>query len=573
MRQLESRIRVARGEMEADLVIKNAKIVNVFTLQIDEGDIAIYGEYIVGIGEYKGKKEIDARRRYIIPGFIDGHVHIESSMVSVPEYAKAVVPQGTTTVIIDPHEIANVFGSEGILYMLRSSKYNPLNVYIMLPSCVPATHLESAGSVLKAVDLLPFLNDKWILGLGEMMNYPGVLNRDEEVIAKLKVAGENIIDGHAPGLMGKDLNAYLAAGIMSDHECTTLEEAQERLRLGMYLMIREGSTAKNLKDLLPAITPETNTRCFFVTDDRHPKDLLDEGHIDYLVRLAISEGLKPELAIRCASLNSAMYFGLKNVGAIAPNYIADIVILDNLINCKAEMVLKSGKVVAELGQLTAELTELPKLHLRGSVNMRWLQESDFHIYHQAETNKKCRLIGVVPEQIITKNLICEPKIENGHIIADIERDILKLAVVERHSASDNLGLALVQGFGLKSGALASSVAHDSHNVVIVGTNDLDMLTAAAHVARMQGGLAIAENGRIIDFLPLPIAGLMSDKSLYFVKEKLDHLHKTIEGLGCILPDAFMTLSFLCLPVIPSLKLTDKGLVDVEKFEIVDLIID
>jgi adenine deaminase len=564
---LETLIGVSKGEVPADIVLKNGKIVNVLSGEIYPADVALFQDKIAGIGTYQGKVEIDVSGKYIAPGFIDGHMHLESSMVTVSEFAKAVVPHGTTTIIIDPHEIANVLGAEGILYILKSSKYNPISVYLMLPSCVPATHLETAGAELKAVDLYSFFNDKWVLGLAEMMNYPGVLMKDGDVLDKLKIATNKQIDGHSPGLSGKELNAYIAAGIASDHECTTVEEAQEKLRLGMHVMMREGTITKNLHDLLPLVTPLNIDRLMFVTDDRTPFDLMTEGHIDSMIRMAIDFGINPAMAIRMASINTAKYFHLEQSGAIAPGYYADLVVLDDLKSCRVNMVFKHGKKVAENGDLIIPEAPRPVVHIRSTINVKWLYETDFQIPAKPG---KCRVIGLIPQQIITHQLIEEPKLENGLVAADINRDILKLAVIERHNASGNIGLGLLKGFGLKSGALATSVAHDSHNIIVVGTNDIDMLAAAVQIIKMQGGLVVVDQNQIIESLPLPIAGLISDKPLLEVKNKLEAVNRAAKSLGAIPNDPFMALSFLALPVIPELKLTDKGLVDVAKFKLVNL---
>ncbi len=462
-------IKVARGERKADLLLKNGKIINVFSGEIYITDVAIYKDTIVGLGEgYNAVKEIDISNCYLSPGFIDGHIHLESSMVKVSEFARTVVPMGTTSVIIDPHEIANVLGLEGIRYMLESSKYNPLNIFMMLPSCVPASFLGTSGANLSANDLLPFLDEKWVLGLGEMMNFPGVLNQIPEVLDKIEVSSKKCIDGHAPNLSGKDLCAYVSAQIRSDHECTTVEEAKEKLRLGMYIMLREGSVTRNLIDLLPLIDADNSRRCFFCCDDRHPKDLIEEGHINYIIKTAIKKGINPITAIRMATLNTTEYFRLKNLGAIAPGYIADLVVFDNFKDFKILKVFNHGKMVAENGELT-KLTPKPlEVPIRGSINIKWLYPEDFKI---PVKGNKCRVIKITPGQIITEEMIIVPKTENGFVVVDTKRDILKIAVIERHHASKEVSIGLVKGIGLKKGAIGSSVAHDSHNIIIVGTND------------------------------------------------------------------------------------------------------
>ncbi len=567
---LERMVAVARGGEKPELVLKNSRVVNVFSGEIYRSDVAIDQGFIAGLGSYDGQEVMDLKGKVLCPGFIDGHVHIESSMVEVAEFALTVVPLGTTTVIIDPHEIANVLGSDGILFMLKSSKYNPLNVYMMLPSCVPSTELETAGSELKALDLFPFLSDKWVLGLGEMMNYPAVLSADDDVMDKIKIVSGRRIDGHAPGVSGKDLAAYVVAGIQSDHESTTLEEAREKLRMGMWVMLREGSTTKNLRDLLPLVTQDNVHRMFFVTDDRNPRDLLAEGHINNMVKIAIKSGLDPALVVRMATLNAAQYFHLDRLGAIAPGYAADLVVLDDFKSCHVSKVFKNGKLVAENGTSLYHPPPHRKVSIRSSMNTHWLETNDFQIPAQGQV---ANVIGLVPDQITTKHLRIKPRVEEGLVVSDTKRDLLKVAVIERHEASGNIGLGLVKGFGMKKGALASSVAHDAHNLIILGTNDGDMMEAAIQVIRMKGGLAVVADGQVLEALPLPIAGLMSEQSIAEVKEKLDDLHRVAVRLGCRLEDALSTLSFLSLPVVPALKLTDRGLVDVEKFRLIGLFED
>jgi adenine deaminase len=565
--KLSRLIAVARGKTPADLVLKNGTVVNVFSGETYPADVAICDETIAGIGSYSGENEVDCRGKFIAPGFLDGHMHIESSMVTVWEFAKTVVPRGTTTIMADPHELANVLGTEGIEYVLKTAKYQPLSVYVMLPSCVPATDLETSGARLKAVDLLPYLDSPWVLGLAEMMNYPGVINESPEVIEKLRVVGSKIIDGHAPRLSGKDLNAYIAAGIGNDHECTTVAEAQEKMRLGMHIAVREGSVTRDLLNLLPLIKPENADRFFFCTDDRTPADLMTRGHIDSMVRTAIGAGLDPVLAIRLASLNTARYFGLQKVGAIAPGWVADVLILGDLKDCVVEKVYRRGHLVAEKGYLLGTKPMTSMIQVRDSVHIRPLGDDSFRIV--AKKNR-VRIMELIPDQIITRQIFDEPKRENGDVVSDTQRDILKIAVIERHHATGNIGLGLVKGFGLKSGAIASSVGHDAHNINVVGTNDADMRAAVEQIAKMQGGFAVANNGKILASVPLPIAGLLSDKPLPDVKEQLDAANAAAAKLGYKIKEPFMALSFMALSVIPELKLTDRGLVDVNQFKIVEL---
>ncbi len=567
---LQEIITKARGFEKCDLVLRNAKVVNVFSLEIISTDVAILGDIIIGLGPgYEGHEEVDLKGLYLAPGFIDGHIHIESSMVEVPQFTRAVLPLGTTSVVADPHEIANVLGYEGIRYMMESSKYNPLNVFFMLSSCVPSTALETAGSELRAFDIFPFLREKWVLGLGEMMNYPGVLNADSDVLDKLKIVNDKRIDGHAPGLSGKDLNAYIAAGVQSDHECTTVEEAREKLRLGMYIMIREGTGTKNLLDLLPLVNKDNERRIFFCTDDRHPNDILEEGHINFMIKSAIEFGIDPIMAIRMATLNTAEYFGLHHVGAIAPGRLADMVAFENLEDINVKQVYKSGKMVALDGIPIYDLPARPKTPIRGSVNIKWLEGEEFKIH---ANSSRCRVIGVVPHQIVTESLEMDCTIVDGQVVSDVDRDIIKIFVVERHRATGNVGKGLVKGFGMKRGAIASSIGHDSHNIIVVGVNDDDVLKAVTTINKMGGGIAVVNDGKVIESLELPIAGLMSNKPLEFVSTRMKSLIEAARTLGTTLEDPLMTLSFMALPVIPRLKLTDMGLVDVEKFERVDLFI-
>ncbi len=566
---LEELIEVARGSRVADLVLQNARIVNVLSGEIYSGDIAIYKGRIVGIGTYEARNTIDLGGDLIAPGFTDGHVHTETAMVSIPEYARAVLPRGTTTIIIDPHEITNVLGMEGIRYVLATSENIPLNVYLMLSSCVPATDMETSGARLTSHEIALLMGEKRILGLGEVMNYPGVVTCEPHVMQKLRVMGSRPIDGHAPSLSGKELNAYVAAGIRSDHECTTREEAQEKLRLGMYIMIREGSTARNLHELLPLVTESNARQFFFVTDDRHPSDLVERGHIDSMIRNAIESGLNPLAAIQLATINPARYFGIKDLGAIAPSYRADIVTFPNFDDFQINRVFKDGDLVAENGRLVNDIIHAPTIAVRKSINVAWIEKEHFEIPAQSS---KMLVIEVIPNQITTKKVIEKVRIVNGMAVADPESDLLKVAVIERHMASGNTGKGFVRGFGLKKGAIASSVAHDSHNIVVVGTNDDDMYEATVEIVKRQGGQVVAVDGKIVESLPLPIAGLISEHPLEEVCMMVARLRNTVRSLGSSLEDAFMTLSFLSLPVIPELRITDMGVVDVEEFKLVPLFV-
>jgi adenine deaminase len=569
---LEQLLQAARGERPADLVLRGGTLVNVFTGELYQADVAIAGGRIAGLGPgYTGAAEVDVRGRFVCPGLIDGHMHVESAMVTVPEFARAVVPRGTTTVVLDPHEIANVHGLDGIRAVLGARRGLPLSVFVTLSSAVPATAMETAGAELDAAALAPLYAEEGVLGLAEMMNFPGVVAGDPGVLAKIRAARAAgvAIDGHAPGLNGPRLNAYVAAGVGSDHECTTPEEAREKLRLGMYLMIREASNAHNLHALLPAVTPQNSRRCILVTDDRHPADLLHQGHIDHLVRSAIAAGLDPVLAIQMATLNVAEWFGLTRhgYGAIAPGYRADIVVADDLREFNISHVLVGGKLVARDGALLAPIEPPAAAELPRSIQIGWERFPGFAIPAAGE---QLRVIEAVPDQIVTRQSVAQAAVRDGHAVADPARDLLKIAVVERHRRSGNVGLGFIRGFGMRRGAIASSVAHDSHNIVIVGADDADMLAALRAVEAMHGGQVVVDAGEVLARLPLPIGGLISDQPVEAVRDMVDGLHAAFAQLGGTLAAPFMALSFMALPVIPSLKLTDLGLVDVERFERVPL---
>ena len=568
MASLKEKIRIASGDGMADLLIKNGRVVDVFSGQIEKRDVAVFGGMIIGFGNYQAREIIDVKNDFLCPGLIDGHVHIESSMVTLPEFARAVLPNGTTSVVIDPHEIANVLGQEGIHFMAESAKGIPLNVFIMVPSCVPATPMETSGATLKAADLKPLLKEPWAIGLAEMMNFPGVIFRNPEVLKKIETAKGKRIDGHAPMLSGKGLYAYLTAGIRSDHECTTPKEAMEKLKNGMRIMIREGTTARNLRSLTPLVHSKNSRRFFFVTDDRHPKELLEEGHIDSMMRQAIRWGLDPILAIQMATLNAAEYFRLDDLGAIAPGYRADLVSFDHLGRFQAKKVFKDGKLAAENGNaLFPPVRRRKNPKLKGSVRIKPLKKDALLL---RSNQSLAKIIQLIPDQIVTRKVMKRVLLKNGVAYPNVKEDIQKIAVVERHKATGNVGIGFVQGFGLKKGAIASSVAHDSHNIVLVGTNDADMLKAVEVIESLKGGLAAVSDGKVLASLPLPIAGLMSEAPVSQVNLQLESLHRVAKTLGCKIPDPFMTLSFLSLPVIPELKLTDKGLVDVNQFKFVPL---
>ena len=560
---------VARGDEPADLLLKNAKVVNVFTGEILEADVALAGEWIAAVGEgYEGEAIIDLEGSYLIPGLIDTHVHIESSMVTPPQFARAIVPRGTTTVIADPHEIANVCGAEGIRYMLAASEGLPLTVFINLPSCVPATHMGTSGAVLEAEDLLALRDLPRVLGLAEFMNVPGAVLGLPGALEKLLAFYGDHIDGHAPGITGAWLQAYAAAGPSTDHESMTAEEALEKARLGIYVLAREATAAKNLLAILPAITPANSRRFAFATDDRHPADLLHEGHIDHLLRLAIANGLPPITAVQMATLNAAEAFGLKDRGAIAPGRRADLVVTPSLEAFSAEIVLSGGRVVAREGHPFGAWSE-PQVDDRAVRDTVHLDPARLSFRIPAQ-GTRLRVIQLIPDQVVTGEVVMEAKIVDGEAVADPARDMLKLAVVERHRGTGNVGLGFIHGLGLKRGAIAGSVGHDCHNITVAGADDRSMRTAVEAIAAMGGGLVAAEGDRVLAEVPLPIAGLMSDAPLTEVEAQMEALLQAVRELGSPLHDPMMQLGFLALEVIPKLKLTDQGLVDVDKFDFVPL---
>ena len=565
--EAEELIRIARGDQPADLLFKNANLINVYSGEIYLTDIAVAGEQIAAVGQgYEAREVIDLQGRYICPGFIDAHVHIESSMLPPREFARVVLPHGITTVISDPHEIANVLGLEGIRFMLQDAKYGPLSMFVDAPSCVPATNMETSGSQLEFYDLATLLGNDWVIGLGEVMNYPGTIQGDRRILQKIQAFKGRVIDGHAPGVSGRDLNAYCAAGVGSDHECVNLEEGLAKLRLGMTIFIREATNAHNLEPLLGLFKPEYASRICLCTDDRHPADLMDQGSIDYLIRFAIAHGVPPVMAIRAGTLNPAEYFRLYDRGAIAPGKRADLVIFSDLQNIQPEMVYRGGRLASHNGEIVP--WERPKANTktRGTINVR-VHDLDFSV---PATSEKVHVIGMVPDQLITHKLVEPAKIVNACAVADVSRDIAKLAVVERHFGTGRVGKAFIQGLGLKRGAIACTVAHDHHNIVVAGMDDESMLEAVKEIAAMQGGMVVVDGKNVTARLPLPIAGLMSDQPVAVVREQYDELAIAASNLGSPLHDPFMALSFMALSVIPSLKLTDMGLVDVDQFAIIDL---
>jgi len=558
MRNLQEKLGMARGERPAELLFKNAQLVNVLSGEIHPANVAVDDGRVIGIGDYDAQTVIDLGGAFLAPSLIDGHFHVESSMLTTPEFARAVVPHGTGVVVIDPHEYANVLGLDGIRYVLESIKDLPLDFFIMLPSCVPATPFETAGARLTADDLKLMIADDRIAGVAELMNYPGVYLGAESELAKISAGKGKNIDGHAPGLRGRNLNAYVLAGVRSDHESTELAEAQEKLRLGMHILLREGSTERNLETLLPLVTPQNAVNCSFATDDKLAGDLVSEGHIDHCVRKAIQLGLPVVTAIQIATINTARHYRLRNFGAIAPRFWADFIVFDDLKKLVVRQTYKKGKLVAENGRYLAP-QPAPVPQPRSTMNLRYRGAADLKV--SLDHASRIRVIEIVPNQIVTKEIIESAPAQNGEITADTQRDILKLVVVERHRATGNVGVGFVRGFRLRKGALGSTVAHDAHNVVVVGTNDPDIVRAIDELEKMRGGQVAVADGEVKAALALPIAGLVSDRPLDEVIERITHLNTTAQALGCPLEAPFMTLSFLSLSPIPELKLTDQGLID------------
>ena len=561
-------IAVARGDAPPDLVITGAHVFSAFTCEWLETDVALVGGVIAGLGEYDGGERVDANGQYLVPGFIDAHVHIESSKLVPAEFARAVVPHGTTAVVTDPHEVANVLGPEGVEWMLAASEDLPLDVFVMAPSCVPASHFESPGCAFEPADMEAILRHPRALGIAEMMNFPGVIGGDPAVLSRFEVAGASHVDGHAPGVTGRGLNAYVAAGVRSDHEATTYDEALEKRRLGMWVLIREASNAHNLRDLLPVVKRFGPEHCAFCTDDREPDLLFREGHIDQMCRIAVQEGIRPEHALLMATLHPARAHRLMDRGAIAPGLRADLVLLDDLETFRPACVWKDGRLVAAGGSAEPFAAAAIPDRLRSTMRSGAVGAEDFAI--PAAGTGRVRVIEIIPGQLITHAREEEPTIRDDAIVADPDGDVAKIAVVERHHETGRIGKGLVRGFGLRTGAFASTVAHDAHNVVIVGTTDADMAACAARLQEIGGGIVVARDGTVRGELPLPVAGLLSDQPVEDVVTCLEALQDMLRDQGVRDSAPFMTLSFLALSVIPALKITDRGLVDVERFELVPL---
>ena len=558
MRNLQHKLSIARGEAPADLLLKNAQLINVLSGEVHPASVAVADGRIVGLGDYEATEVVDLAGAFLAPAFIDGHFHVESSMLMVSEFARAVVPHGTGAVVLDPHEYANVLGLDGIRYVLESSRGLPLEVFIMLPSCVPATEFETAGAHLTAADLRLMIADERVAGVAELMNYPGVFLGHEAELEKIAAGKGKNIDGHAPGLSGRNLNAYVLAGVQSDHESTTPAEALEKLRLGMHLLLREGSTERNLAALAPVVTAQNAANCSFATDDKLAADLVKEGHIDHAVRTAIRCGVPPVTAFQIATINPARHYRLRNLGAVAPRFWADFIVFDDLQHPVVRQTWKKGRLVAQDGRYLAP-TPPPVTRPRSTMNLRYRAPADFVV--PAQGDARLRVIEVVPEQIVTRERLEVPRIEAGCVVADVGRDLLKLVVVERHRATGNVGVGFVRGFQLRHGALGSTVAHDAHNVIVVGANDADIARAIQQLELLQGGLVAVADGTVQAELALPIAGLVSDRPLAEVVGRMDALNAAAAAMGCTLAAPFMTLSFLSLSPIPELKLTDQGLID------------
>jgi adenine deaminase len=561
MQDLARRLAVARGDEPADLVVRGGRVFSVFTREWLETDVAVADGYVAGLGEYEGNDTLDASSRYLVPGFIDAHMHLESSKLLVDEFARLVLPLGTTAVVADPHEVANVLGTDGVHWLADLCADLPLDVFFMASSSVPASHFESPRRPLGLGDLEGLLRRRRVLGLAEMMNFPGVVSGAESELAKLRLSGATHVDGHAPGVLGRALNAYAAAGIRSDHEAHTIEEGRERLRAGMWVLIREASGARNLHALIPLVEEFGPSRLAFCTDDREPEHIAEEGHVNSMVRAAVAAGVSPEDALVMATLNPALWHGLAQHGAIAPGNVADLVVLPDLERFEPELVLKRGRPVEEIPR-----PDVPDW-VKHTVRIRTVGSNSLRIPWE---RGHARVIGLVPDQIVTESLQLELTTEDGFAVADPGRDLAKIAVVERHLGTGRIGLGFVKGFGLRSGALATTVAHDAHNIVVTGVDDHDMARAVRRLAETGGGVVVVDNGGVRAELRLPVAGLLSTDPLQNVVEASRSCVEAARGLGCHLPSPFQSLSFLALSVIPSLKITDHGLVDVDRFELVPL---
>ena len=559
---------IAKGLQKAELVLKNCQIINVFNHSIEVNDIAINDGIIVGIGEYEGIKEIDVKNRFVSPGFIDGHVHIESSMLTPSEFSKLIVPLGTTSIIADPHEIANVLGVKGIGYMFKSSLNIPLKVNIMIPSCVPATLFETSGATISNEDIYSLKSREGILGLGEVMDYPSVINAAKHMLDKLEIMQDYNIDGHAPGVYGKELNSYLLQNIKTDHECTTPDELEEKVKRGMYIHLREGSATRNVKALSKAVNDRNSHRLLFCTDDKHPMDIEQEGHINYNINLAVKNGVDPITAIQMATINIANCYQLKQIGAIAPGYTADLIIFEDLNNIKPNEVFISGKLVSIKGKVLFETKKYKNVHVINSVKFNI---EDVNLDLKLKSNK-VKVIKLIENNVTTTKVIREVTVKDSKYINNPDNDVLKIAVVERHHYTKNVGLGLLTGFGLKNAAIAMTIAHDSHNLICVGDSDLDMMAAIKEIKRIQGGVTLVSNGKVINSLQLEIAGLMTNADYKDVHDKLIEMDRQARELGVSdsVDDPFLSLAFMSLPVIPELKLTDFGLFDVTKFELVPI---
>src|SRR6266516_3517445 len=562
MADLVRRLAVARGDEPADLVVRGGRVLSVFTREWLETDIAIAEGYVAGLGDYEGTEEVDATGRYVVPGFVDAHMHLESPKLLPDEFARLVLPLGTTAVVADPHELANVLGTDGVHWLLDFCAELPLDVFFMASSSVPASRFESPRRALNEGDLQGLLRRRRVLGLAEMMNFPGVIAGEEGELTKLGLTGASHVDGHAPGVLGRSLNAYVAAGIRSDHEALTLEEGRERLRAGMWVLIREASMARNLHALLPLVQEFGTNRIAFCTDDKDPDDIAENGHLNGMVREAVAAGIAPEDALVLASLNPALWHGLDHLGALAPGYQADMLILPDLESFEPELVLKRGRAVAEIAR-----SEVPEW-VKHTVRIEPVGAERFRIDWPGEAD--ARVIGLVPDQIVTESLVEAPTLHDGEAVADPQRDLAKIAVVERHLGTGRIGLGLVRGFGLQRGALGSTVAHDAHNLVVVGMSDADMARVVERLAELGGGIVAVDDGTVLAELPLPVGGLLSDLPLAEVVERSRACTEAAEELGCRGSTPFLTMSFLALSVIPSLKITDQGLVDVDRFALVPL---